>query len=87
MSKSKLKIPRKVRVRRAVPPPAPGEPAVLELEVHDPPPLPAEPIPTEPIEFSDYGIHPDADSAPVDAKKQSWGAWLLAALFGGGGPK
>jgi hypothetical protein len=81
-SKRKPKALRKVRVRRVIPPPTPDAPVVVELEVHDAPPLPVEPIPVEPIEFSDYGIPAQADSAPVDAKKQSWGSWLSAALFG-----
>jgi hypothetical protein len=81
-STPKPKVLRKVRVRRVVPPPTPGTPAVLELEIHDPPPLPADPVPSEPIEFIDYGIPFDTDSIVVD-KKQSWGAWLVAALFGG----
>jgi len=82
-SKPKPKVLRKVRVRRVVPPPTPDAPVVLELEVHDPPPLPADPVPSEPIEFIDHGIPLDTDSVVVDAKKQSWGAWLVAALFGG----
>jgi hypothetical protein len=73
-SKPKPKVLRKVRVRRIVAPPTPGAPVVLELEVHAPPPLPAEPIPVDPIELD--------EAVPVDEKKHGWGGWLRTTLFG-----